>query len=260
LGTGSVALRIVGFFGPSSGGDGQRLVQDTWSYVGQLFLNFTNSYPRRIVMLASLSSLHVNSHVIDAIESLEGVSQVDTVSTQLVQHQAETTFYSLGEPLIQLSLIFSYILVSLGLGIIMYLTLHERRRTTALMTIRGTSFHQLLRILLSEWITLIAFATLLGLTVGLIQTHGIILLTQQSIVHQSLVTKRFLPLPSLLPLSLQISTYICVLFLATLIPVTLHAYRHQYDLSAIQYSIYYFLPTLHSPRLFMRSVFTNMRL
>jgi len=80
----------------------------------------------------------------------------------------------------QLGIIFSTLVSSIGVILVISTTLLERRKEITLMVIRGFSVKQLVQMLLIENFGIVSFSMLLGAVVGYINVVGDVALTNAS--------------------------------------------------------------------------------
>jgi len=173
-------LTIVGFMGPDPEfyqypwGGGQWLAEDTWSYVPiELVEEFSNETDPTGHILVALDSPSYNAAVIQAIEALDDVLNVDSAITEIEEYNANVLLSSTTN-MMQMGVIFALLLASVGSFVIIYLTLRERRTTTALMSARGMTYSQTVVILMAEIMTIMVFAIIIGYVVGLIIYYGLV--------------------------------------------------------------------------------------
>lgn len=232
-------LTIVGYMGPDPEyyqdpwGGGMWLAQDTWSYVPiELVEEFSNETDPTGHILVTLDSPINNAAAIQAIEALDDVLDVDSAITNIEEYNANVLLSSTTN-MMQMGVIFALLLASVGTFVIIYLTLRERRTTTALMSARGMTYSQTVIILMAEILTIMMFAILIGYAVGLIIYYGLVSGGTTSFEPQLLVPQ-FLA-PSFLGMFLlQTGLITGMLMLATLIPILIEARVARYDLSVLR--------------------------
>jgi ABC-type antimicrobial peptide transport system permease subunit len=127
---------------------------------------------------------------------------------------------------------FAFGLAGIGTLIIIYLTLRERRTTTALMSARGMTYTQTVVILMAETLTMMIFAIFIGFLVGLTIYYGLI--TGGAGGIPQLVEPLFLPPAFLGMFSLQNAILVGLLLLTTIIPILVEARVARYDLSVLR--------------------------
>jgi ABC-type antimicrobial peptide transport system permease subunit len=232
-------LSVVGFMGPdpvyfqSPWGGGDWLAEETWSYVSvELLVDFSDEISPTGHILVALDSPIYNAAVIEAIEALDDVLSVESAITEIEEHNSNVILSSTTN-MMQMGVIFSLLLASVGTLVIIYLTLRERRTTTALMSARGTTYSQTVIILLAEIFTIMVFAIFIGYVVGLVIYYGLVSGGTSGLVPP-LVPTQFLPPAMLGMFLLQTGLIISILLLATLIPILIEARVARYDLSVLR--------------------------
>lgn len=233
------SLEVVGLFGPqpryqSFGGFySWWAAQPTWSYVStELLQNVGSEVSPTGYILIALDSATSNAAVVDALNALDDVAEVKSAITVLEEYNADVLANSTVR-VMQMGVLFAFILASVGVLVVVSLTLRERRQSTALMSARGTTYGQTVVMLLAESFTMMLFAILLGLIVGFIILYGLVKGGVTSF-EPPLLVMRFLPTPFLGSMLLQIGGVIGLLLLATLVPILIEARSARYDLSILR--------------------------
>jgi ABC-type lipoprotein release transport system permease subunit len=234
------ALSVVGYMGPEPilyqppwGGPSTWLAEETWSYVPiELVEEFSNETNPTGHILVALESPAYNAAVIQAIEALDDVLIVDSAITEIEEYNANVILSSTTN-MMQMGVIFALLLASVGTFVIIYLTLRERRTTTALMSARGMTYFQTVIILMAEILTIMVFAIFIGFFVGLIIYYGLISGGTAALIPP-LLSSRFLAFEFLGMFLLQTGLTIGMLLLATLIPILIEARVARYDLSVLR--------------------------
>jgi len=237
LGTGTSSsetmdLKIVGFFGNAQA-QGQIFYQSGMSYTisyttqasyvsERLFQEFSdalaNSSSTR--MLIKLSSGADGSQAAKKIRALIPAAQVYSMAEILQQQQ--TDFMTTGTLSVQrLGVAFAVLATSVGTGLVTLVSLKERQREASIMGVRGLSFKQLTIMLLTENLSVVVFAVLLGTVAGLIVVYGnTVSITSTA---SSLVTHRVVfPLDA----SLAILSFFVLVFASTILPVLFMTRRY----------------------------------
>ncbi|MFX1342031.1 MAG: ABC transporter permease, partial [Promethearchaeota archaeon] len=234
------ALTVVGYMGPEPtlyqppwGGPSSWVAEETWSYVPvELMVEFSNETNPTGYILVALESPIYNAAVIQAIEALDDVLNVESAITEIEEYHANVIASSTTN-MMQMGVIFALLLASVGTFVIIYLTLRERRTTTALMSARGMTYAQTVIILMAEILTIMVFAIFIGFFVGLIIYYGLISGGTVSLIPP-LLSSRFLAPEFLGMFLLQTGLIIGMLLLATLIPILIEARVARYDLSVLR--------------------------
>ncbi|MDO8055654.1 MAG: ABC transporter permease, partial [Candidatus Hermodarchaeota archaeon] len=233
-----IQLNINGFFGPEPritpgifGGVAIE-AEDTWSYMSTEFMwdHFLELGPTGHVLVA-LESSSYNNEVKQAIEALDEVLKVDSAATRIEQYQTDVLRNSTTN-MMQMGVFFAFGLASIGTLVIIYLTLRERRTTTALMSARGMTYTQTAVMLMAETLTMMVFAVFIGLLVGLTIYYGLISGGVSGIPQ--LVEPLFLPPAFLGMFGLQNGILVGLLLLTTIIPILVEARVARYDLSVLR--------------------------
>ncbi len=234
-------LTIVGFMGPEPeqsqifGMGGMWVAEETWSYASVALMDSYSSEispdPTGYVLVSLLSSSY-NAEVIQALEEMNDVLNVESAIT-LIEEYSTDVLRNAQTNMMQLGVAFAIILASVGTLVIIYLTLRERRTTTALMSARGMTYSQTVNILSAEILTIMIFAIVLGFSVGLIIYYGLVSGGVATFVPM-LLTPRFLPPGFSIMFALLTGTIIGLLILTTLIPILVEARTARYDLSVLR--------------------------
>jgi ABC-type antimicrobial peptide transport system permease subunit len=234
------SFTVAGYFGPEPanlGGMGWAywVAEPTWSYISQERLSeLVPAVSPTGYILVSLTSPVVNDAVVAAIEALNDVASVES-SLDVLEEFNTDVFLNSVVNMMQMGLLFAFLLASLGTAVVVYLTLRERRRSTALMSARGMTYMQTVRVLMAESLTMMGFSILIGLLVGFIVLYGLV----QSgsfgyLVYPALLVPRFLPPTFLTTIILQLGAVVGLLLLATIIPILIESYTARYDLSILR--------------------------
>jgi len=233
-----IQLNIDGFFGPepliTQGFFGGISIEaeTTWSYMSTEFMwdHFLELSPIGHILVA-LDSPSFNNDVKQAIEALDDVLQVESAATLIEQYNTDVLRNSTTN-MMQMGVFFAFGLAGIGTLVIIYLTLRERRTTTALMSARGMTYTQTVIILMAETLTMMVFAIFIGLLVGLTIYYGLI--TGGTSGIPQLVEPLFLPPAFLGMFSLQNAILVGLLLLTTVIPILVEARVARYDLSVLR--------------------------
>lgn len=233
------SLKVVGLFGPepqhiSIGGLFDFWYADpTWSYVSVGLLSDLGSEvsPTGYILIA-LDSPTANTAVLEALNGLDDVVDVKSASAVLESYSSDIVNTATIR-IMQMGVLFAFVLASVGTLVVTYLTLRERRVSTALMSARGTTYAQTVVMLLAESLTMMLFGTLVGLGVGFIVLYGVVRGGAYT-ASTSLLIPRFLPATFLASVLFQISAVIGFLLLATLIPILIEARSARHDLSILR--------------------------
>lgn len=226
-------FRIVGFFGlpvpsqtyPSPFGETSYYPSQYWSLIpDSLFKQMDSETTERASasMLIKLKDGADGEAVAERIRdnfSVE-VNQVSSVAERLKAQQSD--IMQTGQfNLLRLGIIFVVLASSVGTALVTLVSLRERSRETAMMSVRGLSFSQLLTMLLTENLTVVTFAVLLGGVVGLIATNGTVASSNAASLGASVNWHMVFPFET----TVTILFSIALVFAATIIPVVYTAKR-----------------------------------
>jgi ABC-type antimicrobial peptide transport system permease subunit len=232
-------LEVAGLFGPEP----QYIsippfitmwsAEATWSYVSVELLSDLGSEvsPTGYILIA-LDSPTANTAVVDALKALDDVVDVESAITVLEGYNSDI-LNTATMRVMQMGVLFAFVLASVGTLVVTYLTLRERRLSTALMSARGTTYGQTVVMLLAESLTMMLFAILIGLGVGFIILYGLVR-SGVNTNSTTLLVPRFLPAPFLGSVLLQIGAVVGFLLLATLVPILIEARSARHDLSILR--------------------------
>lgn len=242
-GNGTHSMEVVGYFGPEpvnlgSIGYSFWMAEVTWSYISYEHYQEIRSglLGESGYILVALQTPAVNAEVKSAIEALDDVTSVDSALERLGEFRSNV-FLNANINMMYMGLLFAYLLASLGTVVIVYLTLRERRRSTALMSARGMTYSQTIRTLMAESLTLIGFAIIVGLVVGTIVLYGQVRGAVGSVGYLNIPTllrAHFLPAPFLGLVAMQLTALLAMLLCATIIPIIIEAYSARYDTSILR--------------------------
>jgi ABC-type antimicrobial peptide transport system permease subunit len=229
-----VELKIVGFFGLSVPSSDQTYIgpygptsyysSRYWSFVSeglyQQLSNETKNYSTA-VMLIKLKEGADGKAVAERIrEFRSSVSQVSSVAEQLEAQQSNvmlTGQYNI----LRLGVIFVVLASSIGTALVTLVSLRERSRETAIMSVRGLSFSQLVTMLLTENLAVVTFAVLLGAVIGLVAVNGTVASSNISGLGASVNRHLVFPFDTTLTILFSIG----FIFASTILPVLFMAKR-----------------------------------
>jgi ABC-type lipoprotein release transport system permease subunit len=169
-------LEIVGFFGPDQSTDqtGIFYASSYWSYVSDALWEEARDY------ISSYSSILVKlkdgvngTNIADTIRKIgePNVSYVQSFSEQWEQSQSNVI--TMGSLDVQrLGIVFAVLAASVGIALVSTVSLKERSREAAIMSVRGLSYKQLLVMFLAENMAIVVFSLVLGAVVGIITLNG----------------------------------------------------------------------------------------
>lgn len=239
--SGGRKLTIVGFFGPESDQTSTNrvwstdigssisffsYVDQTWSYIPRNLFNMSSPYSDAFqlenfdtkIMLKLEDGVN-GTAVAEQIRELDlEIYGVDSFDEQWILSQQGNNNYTYNSLQIldiqQLGLVFAVLSASVGTGLIAIVSLRERSREATLMSVRGLSYRQLVRMFLTENIAVITFSVILGLAVGLIIVYGNI--TSTISVLNYLVERRLVFSTEFIG---TVASYVVIVYAATIIPI-----------------------------------------
>jgi ABC-type antimicrobial peptide transport system permease subunit len=169
-------LEIVGFFGPDQSTDqsGAFYTGFYWSYVSNAIWeearNYTGSSSRILIKLKD----GVNStNIAETLRKIgePNISYVQSFSEQW--EQSQSNIVTLGSLDVQrLGIVFAVLAASVGTALVSTVSLKERSREAAIMSVKGLSYKQLLVMFLAENMAIVVFSLVLGAVVGMITLNG----------------------------------------------------------------------------------------
>lgn len=122
-------------------------------------------------LLVNISPSANATFVSEALEEFSEISQATSAIEQIEEYTMDPISNAQSN-MMQMGLIFSFLLASLGTLIVITFTLKEKQRENALMAARGLSFRQTASVLIAESTTWVIFAVLIGVFTGVIATTG----------------------------------------------------------------------------------------
>jgi ABC-type antimicrobial peptide transport system permease subunit len=241
LGEGDVKeLEVAGFFGNeqpmnqiiSFGPEGPSYApsQAYWSYVPiGLVKNLGSGFATSdATILIKLKNGANGKAVADGIQALNSnIGTVNSVEKQLEEEQSNVI--STGQlNVLRLGVIFVVLASSIGVALVALVSLKERGREGSIMSVRGLSFKQMVVMLLSENLAIIAFAVLLGTGVGLLIVRGAVASSNAS--SYTLVSMRVVFPPDAV---ITLTFAFTLIFASTILPVLFMAKRFGSNLQSI---------------------------
>jgi ABC-type antimicrobial peptide transport system permease subunit len=172
---GTQNFEIVGLFGPDLSSDQNIMYTGMyWSYVSDAIWeearNYTGGSSRILIKLND----GVNGTAIaDTIRGIgdPNVSFVQSFAEQWEQSQSNVI--TMGRLDVQrLGVVFAVLAASVGTALVSIVSLKERSREAAIMSVKGLSYRQLLVMFLAENMAIVLFSLVLGAVVGIIWLNG----------------------------------------------------------------------------------------
>ncbi|MGB9853665.1 MAG: FtsX-like permease family protein [Candidatus Bathyarchaeales archaeon] len=223
IGSSIFELKIVGFFGPEVTQQyigGGRIF---WSYAPTgLLHSLILDYQPSATVLVKLEPSADGKAVASEIQKMDNVSYVRSVAEELETYQSNLLLS--GSLNIQrIGVLFSIMAAAVAVGLATLVSLQERKREASIMSARGLSFKQLVTMLLTENLAVIAFSVVLGVIVGLIVVHGNIAASNATLSAYSLVMHKMVFPPEVITL---LATCLTLIFASTIIPTLLLTKRY----------------------------------
>jgi ABC-type lipoprotein release transport system permease subunit len=226
------ALEVVGFFGREVTGGIQPLIrEDQTQYLGSRFQSYVPASFYHSLEDGEFASERVlikisaGANGRDVASQIRNLNSTDILQVQSVEEQLDAQEINLllsGTSTVQrIGVIFAVLAGSVATGLVMTVSLQERKKEVAIMNVRGVSFRQLTVMLLSESLAIVVFAVGLGVIVGMIIANGTITAINSTLF--TLVTRRIiLPTDSIVILSVSI----IFVFALSIIPIILMCKRY----------------------------------
>lgn len=239
IGSTTLKLRVVGFFGREISGGSQPVFRPSEPYLGSWFWSFVPANLYRIVkpnvyasgeILVKLEGGANGTHVASQIRNLEtgGINYVFSVAEQL--EQRDTNLVLTGTTSVQrIGVIFTVVAASVATGLVAMVSLQERKKEVTIMNVRGLSYRQLITMLLAEHLSIIVFSTVLGVIVGLIIVHGSIVALNAT-QYVTLVAHRMVFPPDAV---LTLAVSVILVFASSIIPLIMITKRYLSKLDRI---------------------------
>ena len=222
IGSSTLELEIVGFFGPEVT---QEYGRSFWSYIPmKLYESLSLGWQPSATILVKLKPNADGKAVVSEIRKLEDVNYVRSVAEEL--ETLESNLLLVGPLNIQrLGVVFSIMAASVAVGLATLVSLQERKREASIMSARGLSFRQLAAMLLTENMAIVTFSVILGVVVGLIVVHGNVAASNAALTGYaySLVTYRMVFPPEAIIL---LTSCLILIFASTIIPTLILTKRY----------------------------------
>ncbi|HVP93117.1 MAG TPA: FtsX-like permease family protein [Acidobacteriota bacterium] len=212
FGSSSRNLRVVGFFGPEIL---QTYGPTYWSFVSKDFYDeISGEVSASAKIFLKLKGGVNGKTVADNIRNLNlNIDSVESIAEELAN--AQTDIVTMGTLDVQrLGIVFAFLGASVGTALISIVSMKERSREAAIMSVKGLSYKQLIIMFLTENLALVIFSVVLGLFVGFVAAYGNISATNATLV--GLVRRRLVfPLDS----TLMLTSCLALIFAATVLPI-----------------------------------------
>lgn len=220
-------LKVVGFFGPEPlEQQRQVIIQQAfvqyWSFVSEELYNKTTSQiSASAKILLKLSSGADGKNVAENIRNLSlNVSYVESFAEEW--EEAQSDVITMGVLDVQrLGIVFAVLAASVGTALVSAVSMKERSREAAIMSVKGLSYKHLVIVFLTENFAIVSFSVITGFIVGLIVVHGNICATNSSILS---IIQRRLVFP--LDTTLLLASCIALIFISTILPIIIMLRRY----------------------------------
>ncbi|MFX1561775.1 MAG: FtsX-like permease family protein [Promethearchaeota archaeon] len=219
IGAEQVPLRIVGFFGPEI--QSFYSARGYHSYVSyELLEEFNQINGSTAHLLVNISPSANATAVCEALEEFSEISSATSAIEQIEEYTV-SPITNAQSNMMQMGLIFSFLLASIGTLIVITFTLKEKQRENALMAARGLSFRQTASVLIAESTSWVIFAVLIGIFTGVIAASGN--LQNYTLMDPLLIRSPLILLST--QVLLQIFAMVSSLILCAIVPMLIAA-RH----------------------------------
>ena len=221
-------FEVVGFFGPEQDTEQASPTYSTyWSFASNTLYeearNYTSSSSR---ILLKLNSRANGTQVAEIIRDIgePNISYVQSFAEQWKQSQSD--IIKMGSLDIQrLGIVFAILAASVGTALVSTVSMRERSREAAMMSVKGLSYKQLLTMFLTENMALVVFSLILGAIVGIITLNGNI--SALDTMTASLVRHR---LVFTLDTMLMLTSCVGLILASTILPILIMARNYATNL------------------------------
>jgi putative ABC transport system permease protein len=222
-------LRIVGFFGPEPAETPgmptyAQYTPQTWSYAPRNLFNMSSPYSDAYIaedfevkILLKLNAGANGTRVAESIRNLGleiyGVESIEEQWAEALANPSVTNNLQLLD-VQRLGIVFAVLAASAGTALISAVSLRERSREAALMSVKGLSYKQLVWMFLTENVAVVTFSVVLGLSIGFIIVYGNI--TSANAAVSEIVKRRFVIPPDAV---FTLASCISLIFASTILPI-----------------------------------------
>lgn len=223
-GTGTMKLRIVGFFGPEL--QGASIVggfSEFWSFTPETLYDRSNAYAREYArILIKLRSGSDGKAVAESIRNL-GLDLGSVHSFAENWEAAHSDIIQAGTlEVLNLGVFFSALAASVGITLVSVVSMKERGHEAAIMSVRGLSYKQLIVMFFTENVAIVIFSVLVGLFVGVVAWYGNISATNSQLSGALIMQRLVLPMNTLL----TISFCVALIVISSLLPILVMSRRY----------------------------------
>jgi ABC-type lipoprotein release transport system permease subunit len=220
FGTVTKTLRVVGFFGPQAA-ETQQFMNRYWSFVPcGLYKEISVYADASAEILLKLKGGADGKTVANIIRDIEGASYVESFAEEW--EKSQTNIIAVGVLDVQrLGIVFAVLAASVGTTLVSAVSMKERSREAAIMSVRGLSYKQLVMLFLTENLALVTFSVLLGIFVGFAVVYGTI--SSSNAMISDLIRRRLVfPLDS----TLMLVFCLTLIFAATILPILIMSRKY----------------------------------
>jgi ABC-type antimicrobial peptide transport system permease subunit len=223
IGNSWIKFKVVGFFGPEVSEEAMYFgVNRFWSFISEKTYEKYTFLGVSSRILLKLKDRVNGTAVAEQIREMKdlGVTTVECVEELLKEAYSNALRSGIWDTQ-RLGIVFAVLAASVGTALISIVSMKERNREAAIMSVRGLSYKQMLIVFLTESLAIVIFAAALGSIVGLITVYGYVSATHTQSV--GLVMRRIvLPLPA----AILLFSCIALIFISTILPITLMCRRY----------------------------------
>ena len=219
-------LKVAGFFGLEAVKQpGQVYIPEYpsgvfWSYVPQIlyeqYKEHVYASPRILLNVKENANA---TAVAEQIRSL-GYGGVECVEERL-KETPQSAIQSGTQDVQRLGVVFAVLAASAGTALVSAVSMKERSREAAIMSVRGLSYRQMLVVFLTENLATVVFSMILGLAVGFIIVHGNICAANSQAF--GLVMRRIV-FP--VPYAVLLLSCLALIFASVILPVVIMCRRY----------------------------------
>ena len=227
FGSATKTLEVVGFFGPEPSDQQQPIIVQQiftryWSFISEsLYEEISSQVSASAKILLKLKSDADGKTVAENIRNLKlNVSLVESFAEEWEEAQSDVITIGLLD-VQRLGVVFAVLAASVGTVLVSAVSMKERSREAAIMSVKGLSYKHLVIVFLTEIFALVLFSVILGIVVGFIVVHGNISAANTNI---SYIIQRRLVLP--LDTILMLTSCIALIFISTVSPILILLRRY----------------------------------
>jgi ABC-type antimicrobial peptide transport system permease subunit len=222
------SFRVVGLFGPANVRFGGDIFYSSYyysaygSYIPAAVLDSIDTTSSNYQLLVKLRPGANATFTVQEINNIGNTS--NTLAASLELESMYSDYFSMGSQNVQnIGIALAFVGASLEIGVVVSITILERRKELTILSVRGMSSRQISSILLIEILSIVGFALALGVLVGLIMILGTVNSTSHS---GQLVTQRLsFPLGTVM----LILGMVTLVLMAVVIPIVIAARRAPSD-------------------------------